>query len=374
MPEIVLAALSARALAAAAQRAGLSALVLDLFGDDDTRALAAELVPLRRRGGLAIDTDDLFDQLARHTEAHMQLVLGSGFEAQPDVVDAMAGRLRLAGNDGAVLRQMKDPFLLDKALITLDIPHPRVFEAEAPAGIDTLEKSIGGSGGTHIRPARRAQGGGTYLQERIEGRTVSALFLANGGDARVMGFSEQWCAPDAASPYRYGGAAGPIDLPPGIEQEVAEALGRLAGATGLVGLASADIIVTGNGWQLIEINPRPGATLDIFDHPPLPPLLRLHLDACDGYLPDLMPLRAGTGHGSRAAGVFYAPVDFETRLKHLPPFTADRPPFGTRLLFGEPVCTVFGEGQDIDEARGVMLTRMEALWDEMQRASRQAAE
>ncbi|GAB4068671.1 ATP-grasp domain-containing protein [Ancylobacter sonchi] len=369
MPDIVLAALSARALAAAARRAGLEPLVLDLFGDEDTRELAAQMVALRRRDGLAIDADDLLAQLDLHAASAAPLVLGSGFEATPDLVDRLAARGNLAGNGGAVLRRLKDPFALSGLLTSLGIPHPRVFADVAPTGVDTLEKAIGASGGGHIHPAQRVHGPGHYLQEHIEGRSVSALFLADGRDARLLAFSEQWCAPDAASPYRYGGAAGPIAVPPHVEWEVAQALAHLAGSTGLIGLASADLILSHEGWSLIEINPRPGATLDIFDRPPLPPLLRLHLDACAGRLPDLSPLHPDPQAGARAAGILYAPMSFEMRLAPLPTYTADRPALGTRLHPGEPVCTVFGEGRDAEEARGVMLLRMDALWDAMRRAA-----
>ncbi|GLK84885.1 ATP-grasp domain-containing protein [Ancylobacter defluvii] len=369
MPDIVVAALSARALAAAARRAGLEPLVIDLFGDEDTRTLAAEMVPLRRRDGLAIDAADLIEKLEIHALASWPLVLGSGFEAMPDLVDRLAARWRLAGNGGAVLRQVKDPFAFSRLLASLDIAHPRVFADQAPAGMEALEKAIGASGGGHIHPAQRVQANGHYLQERIEGRTISALFLANGAEARLLAFSGQWCAPDAASPYRYGGAAGPIAVPLSVEHGVAKALDRLAGATGLLGLASADLILSRDGWSLIELNPRPGATLDIFDRPPLPPLLHLHLDACEGRLPDLAPLRPGPEFGARAAGILYATAECEMRLDSLPPHTADRPAFGTRLHPGEPVCTVFGEGHDAEEARGVMLLRTDALWKAMQRAS-----
>ncbi|MBS7541971.1 ATP-grasp domain-containing protein [Ancylobacter oerskovii] len=369
MPAIAVAALSARALAAAARRAGLEPLVFDLFGDADTRELAATLVTLRRRAGFAIDADDLLLQLDTHVDGSCPLVLGSGFEAMPDLVDRLAARGRLAGNDGAVVRRLKDPFVFSDLLSALGIPHPRVFAEEAPLGVETLEKAIGASGGGHVHPARRTRGPGHYLQERIEGGSASALFLANGRDIRLVAFSEQWCAPDAASPFRYGGAAGPIALEPAVEAEVTRALGRLAEATGLVGLASADLILSREGWSLIELNPRPGATLDLFDRPPLPPLLRLHLDACAGRLPDLVPLRPGPEVGARAAGIFYAPITFDMRLAHLPPHAADRPAPGTRLHRGEPVCTVFGEGRDAEEARGVMLLRMDALWHEMQGAA-----
>ena len=285
--DVVLVGIAARNLACAARRAGLRALVLDLFSDEDTRELAVEAIPLRRLAGLRLDPDDLHEQLTVHAGPGVPLVLGSGFEEMPETLDRLQKGFRLLGNGARTVAALKEPVMLDRTLTDLGIPHPRLFADAAPEGVATLEKRIGGSGGEHVRPARRVRGEGWYLQEQVEGRTVSALFLGNGREARLLAFSEQWTAPTPEAPYRYGGAAGPIRLAPAMEVEVAAALTSLVAATGLIGLASADMIVGAAGWSLIEINPRPGATLDVFDHPPLPPLLRLHIEACEGRLPDL---------------------------------------------------------------------------------------
>ena len=53
-------------------------------------------------------------------------------------------------------------------------------------------------------------------------------------------------------------------------------LSGLADRAGLLGLCSADFIRSEDGYWLVEINPRPGATLDIFDSPEAP-LMEAHL-------------------------------------------------------------------------------------------------
>lgn len=372
--DVVIVGIAARGLAAAARRAGLRAIVLDLFGDEDTRALAVEAIPLRRLGGFRIDPADLAEQLAVHAGPDLPIVLGTGFEQAPEMVDELAARFRLVGNGSATIARLKQPLAFAELLAGLAIAHPRVFPERAPDGVRTLEKRIGGSGGCHVRPADAVGGSDHYLQEFVEGRTVSALFLGDGSEARLLGFSEQWSAPTPDAPFRYGGAAGPILLDPAIGQDVAAALGRLVAATGLVGLASADLVLHPPGWSLIEVNPRPGATLDVFDRPPLPPLLGLHFDACAGTLPDLPPLLPGEGVEVRAAGILYAPAFIEMRLDALPGWVADRPPQGTRIEAGEPVCTVLAAGHDLTEARAQLARRMDRIWRELSTASRKAAE
>lgn len=371
--DVVLVGIAARGLAASARRAGLRALVLDLFADEDTRALASQVVQLRRRDGFALDPDGLLEQLDRHAGPAVPLVLGTGFEDAPELVAQLAERFRLVGNGADTLARLKNPFLFARHMAALGVPHPRLFAGESPEGVRALEKRVGGAGGGHIRPALRARGAGWYLQEFVEGRTVSALFLADGRRARLLAFSEQWCDPSDTAPFRYGGCAGPIQLEDTLVHPLADALSQLASAVGLKGLTSADLILHEEGWHLIEVNPRPGATLDIFDAPPLPSLLRLHLDACAGDLPDLPLLVPGAGVEARAAGLFYAPAATVLR-DALPDWAADRPAPGTRIAAGEPVCTVRAAGPDIAEARAVLARRMDHLSRALNTASRAAAE
>lgn len=374
-PDLAIVSIAARSLAAAARRAGLAPIVLDLFGDDDTQALACEAIPIRRLGGLAFDPDDLFEQLSVHAAGELPVVLGTGFEQAPDMVERIGRHFRLLGNGRQTLAWLKEPIVFMRLLANLGIPHPAVFTGPAPAGMRVLEKRVGGSGGWHVQPAVVPRGIGWYVQEYVEGRTVSALFLGNGRDVRVLAFSEQWCEPGEDAPFRYGGAAGPIAIGEGLAREVTSALSRITAATGLIGLASADLMLTDDGgWTLIEINPRPGATLDVFDRPPLPPLMRLHLEACDGRLPDDVATLDGARGEAHAAAIFYAPAPFEVRLDPLPDFVADRPPQGTRIEAGEPVCTVFGSGRNAEEAREQVSERTAGLWRALSRADRKAAE
>ncbi len=155
-------------------------------------------------------------------------------------------------------------------------------------------KRKGGAGGSHIGVGATARArGNVYYQERVDGSAVSALFVANGEEARVLGFSEQWTAPSKRSPWRYGGAVRPARLAAAAKEAMVSAVEHVTSAFSIKGLASADFMVHGQSAMLLEINPRPGATLDIFDSA-ASPLLGLHLDAVtQGKLPqgELEPRR-----------------------------------------------------------------------------------
>ncbi len=148
-----------------------------------------------------------------------------------------------------------------------------------------LVKARGGSGGGHIRPAEAAMPEpGHYLQAHVTGRPYALNGLAAGGTVRALALTEQWCAPAPGRPFRYGGAVARADgepppLPPSLVTTIGEAAGRIASATGLAGLFSADFLSDGTEWWLTEINPRPGATLDLLDRRSRP-LLPAHLAAC----------------------------------------------------------------------------------------------
>ena len=117
----------------------------------------------------------------------------------------------------------------------------------------------------------------------------------------------------------------------------------------LVGLNSVDFLATANTFQLLEINPRPGATLDIFTHPRL---FSAHLESCRGLLPS-EPLVFTT---SSATAIAYAPCDlaFMPELDW-PAWCVDRQKPGTRLRKGDPVCTVFGRSRASARRRGPWL-------------------
>ncbi|QRG05065.1 ATP-grasp domain-containing protein [Xanthobacter dioxanivorans] len=352
--DLALIALSARPLAASAARAGFAALSLDLFADLDTCAHAARCVRVHKKNGCSFDGDDLVQALATLAPEGLPVVLGGGLEGDPDLMARIAERNPILGNAPATVRVLKDPVALAALCGHLHIPFPAVSldgnTAATFGGAPVLEKKIGGAGGGHIR--RRGAGDvsppapGHYLQAEVDGTSMSLLLLANGTAALVVGTSRQWHAQDAEHPFRYGGAAGPVALPPAFAADMHEAALKIARACGLVGLISLDFVVAADRWFLVEVNPRLGATLDIFDVDPLPPLLGLHLAACGGRLPSGLP----SPSEAHAAEVIYADRDIVVPVSPWPDHVADRPPAGALVAKGAPLCTVRASGPTVEIA------------------------
>jgi uncharacterized protein len=365
---VLVAALSARALAAAVRRGGEEVIPADLFGDEDTRrlgpwhAIGAGLAAGIERGRLLAVLDATKGDVSG-------LAYGAGFEGGDGLLEALAARATLLGNAPETVRRVKDPFALASLLAHLGIPHPEI-RAAPPCESGWLRKRAGAAGGTHVAPADappfppRAlspQGEGTfsdgvYFQRRAPGVAVSALFVGDGRRAAILGFSGQWTAPAPDASFRYGGCAGPLLLPPRLAGAIGEAAAAIVAATGLAGLNSLDLLVEEDRFCAIEINPRPGATLDIFDSDDRP-LWPLHRAGLAGRLPDPPPpLRA-----FRAAAVAYAAAPLRVPRLAWPRWAADRPPPGSAIGAGEPICTVLAEEATLDAAEATARARTEEI-------------
>jgi predicted ATP-grasp superfamily ATP-dependent carboligase len=364
-PPFLVAAVSGRALAASAARGGYPVVVLDCFADRDTVAVARSAVAVARPGTMHFDRAALLNHAeALAPAAHCAgLVVGSGFEGRGPLLSRLAAGRKLMGNPPAVVAAVKDPRRFFPLLDRLGISHPDVRYAPPAEPAGWLVKRTGGAGGTHVGFATEGRGGrGTYFQRLEAGRVGSVLFLCNGLRAWVVGFNEQWtrCV-GAARPFVYAGAVGGLGLPVTLEREVRTRLDELVAATGLRGLAGMDFIWRDDSWLVLEVNPRPTATLDLYDADFPKGLFGAHLQACAGQLP---PEAAGPSAASRARAHLIVPADGPWRLPEefvFPAWCHDLPQPGHTFTAGEPVCTIHSEGSDPVAAVELLRGRREDL-------------
>ncbi len=362
-PAVLVAAQSGRALAAAARRAGFRPFVADLFGDEDTLALAEgwRRLPGRfGRGSRGSPAVGVIEALARDAGGEaIGLVLGSGFEDAPDLIARLATRFRLLGAEPDAVRQLKDPVRLAALLDDFGVAHPPVTLGAVPDPGAWLSKRAGGSGGGHVRPARAgAPGRGRYHQRRVPGRPVGVAFLADGRDAQWIGATEQFTAPAPGRACRFAGAMEPARLGAPMRMAMETAVRAITARTGLKGLASADCLVDGERWWLLEVNPRPGGSLDVLDRRPTP-LLARHVEACLGRLgaPEAPPAAAA------ATRILYADArGYPAPLAPWPPGVMDRPAAGSRIGRGSPICTLWAEGADAARALAGLDRLEAAVW------------
>jgi uncharacterized protein len=360
---VLIAAFSGRALAQSARRAGYIPLVADAFGDLDTRATAHafQIVPDAMRTGFrAKPLLAALDMLcAAASSKPIGLVLGSGLEDKLRLIDVLDQRYSILGCRGEAVRACKDPQIFFPVLDELGIAHAetRMTPPDDPEG--WLTKRIGGSGGRHIRfaTATARPSPRRYFQRIIAGERIS--FSAVVADGIAMDVTRQWCAPTAKQPYRYGGA---VSIPYGdskIDRLMLDAVYRLSRALELKGSVSFDFIVDGPTAYLLEINPRPGASLDVIDTDD-GARFEAHLAACRNG-----KLYFGAGNGSdtsKAAAIVHADRGALT-LGYFdwPVWSADRGAPGTHIPAGAPIATVFAEASTPDAAEALARARLAEL-------------
>src|SRR5687767_5867304 len=190
---LLVAGVTARALAASAARAGWRVTAVDAFGDLDLRACARVIALRREDGG--------FDPAAAAAAARNipadAVTYTSNFENHPSAVAALAVGRRLLGNPASVLERVRDPVGLMLALRQhgFETPEtraraPRTAADKARRWLLKPRRSGGGHGTSAWRPGRPV-GRHQYLQQRIAGTPGSIVFLADGGNALALALSRQ---------------------------------------------------------------------------------------------------------------------------------------------------------------------------------------
>lgn len=335
---------------------------MDFFADRDTQETAA--ASLRFDGDMktGIGERDLLDKLAVLAEAApsppIGFLYGSGFETNPGLLDAVAARWPVLGNGAETVSAVKDPGGFFRTLRSLGIPHPETRTTPPEHFEGWLVKRIGGAGGSHVSTAKDEAPGNVYYQRHVDGTPASLLFVANGSEMTPIGFSTQWAAPGPRSPWRYGGAVRPAALGDARETRMIGWIASLVEAFSLTGLGSADFLVEDEKIWLLEINPRPGATLDIFDDT-AHPLISFHLDAVTTRK---LPSRPSTGGAAATAIVFARHGVTIPHGLEWPEWASDRPKPGERIAKDGPICTVMARGKTKDQARQCAERRVREIW------------
>jgi predicted ATP-grasp superfamily ATP-dependent carboligase len=372
---LAVAGLSARMLAEAARDGGYRPVALDLFGDVDTRRAAEAWWPIGAPARLAIDGEVLLAALRELRAAGAAgWIAGSGFEGEPALLAAAARVLPLIGNSAEVAAAVRDPAGFFGRLIALGIPHPetRLVPPSTPAG--WLRKNAASSGGREVRPAEGKapagpDGAGIHYQRLAPGEPMSALFLADGRRGRVLGVNRQIVRRLGGRPFIFRGCIGPLPVTPALGGALQGIVDALTASYGLRGLNGLDFLLDADRLAVLELNPRPPASMALYPDALAGGLMRAHLAASlAGRLP------AGDASGPPVAGRAppARPVrGFEVVFARTPhrvdaaaadalarhPWCHDLPVAGSRLVRGDPLCTVSAVGGTAAEVQALLVRR-----------------
>lgn len=365
--QVVVIGASARAFAESATRAGWQVYAADLFGDVDLQAASVASHRLRG-GGPGGYPHGLPAAIAAFPPG--PCVYTGAVENHPDVVAAIAGVRPLAGCGPTAIATVRDPARLADIVRGAGLHHPAT--ACAPHGLATdgsflvkPVRSAGGHGIARWRGQALAAPEAFIWQEFVTGESWSAAYVAAPEGCRLVAASRQlvgceWCG---AKPFTYCGS---IDVPlaavaPGI-RDAFERLGdALWAAGGLVGLIGVDVVVdAAHAVHVIEVNPRPTASMELAERATGRSLAALHLAAC-GFPSPAAACRPASG-GAWAKAVAFAEKSTAVLPDALEPLAAawheadglpaiaDIPAAGELVPAGGPLVTVFATGVDAGAA------------------------
>ncbi len=376
MTVLALAGVSARLMAEAAARDGFEVIALDLFGDVDTCRVASRWFPIGAPGAMHIAAEPVLAalaMLARRGDV-VGWVAGGGFEGQPELLEEGAALLPLIGTAPDAIRRVRDPALFFEFLGDCAIQHPAVqLAAPAPAdGEGWLLKNSRGCGGWHIRRAAAHRHEPLplhhYLQREAAGVPMSATFVANGRDAVVLGCNQLTVRAFGTRPHVYCGAIGPVPVAAEVGAQVGRIVRALAEAFTLKGLCSLDFLLDGSALSVLEVNPRPPASMALYGGQAL---MTAHWFACtEGRLPEPPPPPA------RVEGIEIIFAKRSMRLDDLAarcladwPHAHDLPCTASRFVPGDPVCSLSASGIDAADVQMHLNDRRKALAATLERFS-----
>jgi methenyltetrahydromethanopterin cyclohydrolase len=335
IPEyILIIAGSGRMLAQAVKNAGLKPLVIDLFADLDTQryAIAFRQIPSLTEKHLAPAVDYFIN---RYAVSHV--IYGSGFEYYPESLYYLSSRLIMLGNSPDTFVKLHNKPEFFSVLDALNITYPNVsFKAPNDIGYWLL-KPMQGQGGVGIKRYHNNNDTepSAYWQEYQAGTQHSALFLADGQLMRVLGFNTQWTvALSEAEEFIFSGVVNSSELLNEHKALVTDWLTKLVPVFGLKGLNSLDFIQAGAHSYLLEINPRPSASMQLYNDASL---LIEHIKASQGELSDYNFVQ----DGNSAYQIVYANQDMLIPEAFAwPDFCMDLPKPGSLIHTGQPVCSI----------------------------------
>jgi predicted ATP-grasp superfamily ATP-dependent carboligase len=345
--KVLVVAVSARMLAQLAVAEGYEVIALDRFGDVDLRRIAT---------GATAPTSDALAALAVDVDADA-VVYGAGFENRPDLVRRLASGRELLGTPPELLATVRDPWRVGDAAWAAGARAPETRPGGSlPDGGVWLRKPIRGGGG---RGVRRWAGGRLapteILQRRIHGLSCSAVAVGDGRRAAVVGLTEQL---HRSGGFAWIGNASPPRLP---AAELAELDGQLhavcaevAARFGVRGAFGIDAVWDGRHAWVLEVNPRPPASLELFG----PGWWEAHVRGARGLgLPK--PGAQPSTSGRNVKLVLFADRDLRTPDPDWWPagLVRDIPHVGETIKRGEPVCTLVSADHGVPDLveRGAQL-------------------
>ncbi|MES9970941.1 MAG: ATP-grasp domain-containing protein [Candidatus Thiodiazotropha sp.] len=350
---------SGRAVAESARRGGYKVTLLDRFCDQDSLAVA-DCWPVTQ-GFSRLDVEMFAKEMAAIIpEYPCGLVYGAGLEGSTQLLRQLSSCCQLYGNDPSVLELLRRPRRLFPLLTRLQIPFPEVsfrppYTGAEKSWLIKQAASCGGQGVAYFSHQRSAAESDCYYQKYIPGQVMSVLFIADGARHHNIGYNLLGMnGSGASSPFLYSGAITQATVPDRLRTQVELVVEKLVTTLGLRGVNSLDFVHNDAGIFVIDINPRPTATLELYEHLTADGWIKHHIQACRGELPVAPTISSALLHGHQ---ILYASKAIEISANVVwPQWAKDRPLTGTRIEQGQPICSLYAQAATTKEVKAELLS------------------
>jgi hypothetical protein len=332
---VLVAGFATRHVAQSAFRAGYEVCSVDHFCDQDLAWYTKDREKFE-------DLEDLPGAIERISQRHAFdfFVPTSGAEDLPIT-------LPLCGTPHDTVSRFLDKLVTQHFFEKLGVPAPRLAPEESYPAMIKPRKGAGGWRNSVIKNPDELAGWLSlypdvpYIrQEVVAGVPASVCCITDGTRAKAIATNEQVLRGNGESSYGFCGSITPFDNP--LSGKMIEIAEEIAAASGCIGTIGIDFVVGDTTPFAIEVNPRFQGTVDTVELATGCNLFQLHIDACAGALPDVIP-----GPKKIAArSILFADRDMIVKadLSHLAPDVADIPWPGTFFEEGQALVSVYGAG------------------------------
>jgi predicted ATP-grasp superfamily ATP-dependent carboligase len=338
---------STRYIVCAGKRAGYTVYSLDHFGDADLLLCADRYARFDEITG----AEDLLDHLDRLNWDFDAIILGTGFEC------ADPKGYHVLNNRAEVMRSISNKKLFGGLMKSLGFPHPKIYDISDDFEYPVMVKPVYGAGGienrlAHNRTEVEACGADMLIQEYLEGASASVSVISTREGAVAVAVNEQligtpWLTRDR---FAYCGNVTPFQSK--YNEEMREIAVRLVLKLGLIGSNGVDFLITEDGPVVIEVNARFQGTLDTVEYTSGISVFDAHVRAFGGELAEVPPPDATKDRFAGKAILFAdggVTINDMIAEKLAQERIRDIPQIGGRIPAGDPVTTVFCEGDSREQ-------------------------
>jgi predicted ATP-grasp superfamily ATP-dependent carboligase len=380
-------------LAISARKAGFEVYAADYFGDVD-------LIKLSKKQYSIVNQENqhstgkfeeqynpqkfinMVEKLAQNNKFDGML-LSSGLDDSHKVLTDLDKKCKLIGNSPKVIREVRNREHFYNQLKNLKINHPltkivnniddAVVEAK-DLGYPIMIKPSVGFAGSGIRKVSNKKQlvkellnqfstniPHIILQEFIKGVPTSVSFLANDTESILVCVNEQLLGFENThqpEPFGYCGNITPYNTNKSTLEKYQRIVKKISKSFKLIGSNGIDITLTkDNIPYVIEVNPRFQGSIGCVERVLDINLVKMHITACkEKRLPQKIayPSRYSTRL------ILYTPKKIIAPNLVSKPYLTDIPFPGSIIEKGEPLCSIFTEGetrnQSFAEAKGIAST------------------